>query len=56
MFAAERGDGDKILLLLNAGAAARAKSSDGRSALDRALARNDDAGRRCAQILEQAAQ
>lgn len=56
MLAAESGDADKVLLLLNAGAAARARSADGRTALDRAQARNDEPGRRCAQILEQAAQ
>jgi ankyrin repeat protein len=54
MAAAERGDAEALLILLNAGAVSTTTSRDGRSAMDRAVARGDDQGRRCAQILEQA--
>lgn len=54
MKAAALGSTEKVLLLLNAGAPAGLKAPDGRTARDLALARNDDAGRAVAMILDQA--
>ena len=54
MRAAEAGQPDKVLSLLNAGASPKARSADGRSALDRARTHTDEPGKRCLQILEQA--
>ncbi|MFN0133686.1 MAG: ankyrin repeat domain-containing protein [Phycisphaerales bacterium] len=54
MRAAARGNADKVIALLNAGALASTKAADGKTARDLALARGDDAGRACAAVLEQA--
>jgi ankyrin repeat protein len=54
MRAAQSGDPEKVIMLLNAGAAPGAKASDGRSALDFARTRSDAAGRQIADILAQA--
>ena len=55
MRAAETGQPDKVMALLNAGAATRTKAADNRSALDRARAAAGDAAKRCVEILERAA-
>lgn len=54
MLAAEHGDADCVIVLLNAGASPTAKTPDGRSALDRAKTRTDDAGKAVVAVLDQA--
>jgi ankyrin repeat protein len=51
MRAADRGDVDKCVLLLNGGARADLKDSDGRTALEWAKQRSDAAGERCVEVL-----
>lgn len=54
MRAADRGDADKVLVLLNAGADAASRDAAGRSALDWALQRDDDLGESVGEILADA--
>lgn len=54
MRAAERADAQQVVQLLDAGAAARAKSRDGRTALDRARGRKDASGREVVAVLSDA--
>lgn len=54
MRAAEKADGDQVVLLLNSGASPVGKSRDGKTALDRAKARTDSAGKQVADVLGQA--
>lgn len=54
MRAADRGDADKIIVLLNNGADVTTSDTDGRTALEWAAARDDDRGRRVADILASA--
>lgn len=51
MKAAERGDAEKVVMLLNAGAKADVKDRDGRRATDWAQQRNDAAGNRVVELL-----
>ena len=55
MNAALTGDHDKVVLLLNAGANARATDSDGRTASDWARTRDDERGAAAAAMLDEAA-
>ncbi|MDX2016641.1 MAG: ankyrin repeat domain-containing protein [Planctomycetota bacterium] len=54
MKAADRGDKDKVILLLNHGARPELKDSSGKTALDWARGRDDDAGRAVAALLSEA--
>jgi len=54
MRAAERGDAEKTVLLLNAGAKPELKDKDGRRAIEWAQQRSDDAGAKVAEILSKA--
>ncbi|MEL7472399.1 MAG: ankyrin repeat domain-containing protein [Planctomycetota bacterium] len=54
MRAADRGDADKVLVLLNAGADTEPADVDGRTALEWAETRDDELGRRVAEILRDA--
>ncbi len=54
MRAAERSDAEQVVMLMNYGASPAGKSKDGKSALDRAKSRTDDAGKQVAGVLNQA--
>ncbi len=54
MRAAERGDAEKAVLLLNSGAKPELKDKDGRRAIDWAQQRSDDAGAKVAEVLAKA--